>query len=153
MKFKSIGRAVLATGMSLAIGFGATACSRDYTVAYVYATSQQSNEVSAYAVDYQSGALTQINGSPFTGPGEKPVALVPAPNGKFLYVINNFDSSVTEFAYGVTPWFEAGVYLPLYANSENGGWTYNGFKLRALLSCSRNNSGFARCSITSSIST
>ena len=45
---------------------------------------------------------------------------------------NHAYSSVTEFAYGVTPWFEAGLYLPLYANSENGGWTYNGFKLRAL---------------------
>ena len=42
-------------------------------------------------------------------------------------------SSVTEFAYGVTPWFEAGLYLPLFAHSENQNWTYNGFKLRALL--------------------
>jgi hypothetical protein len=41
-------------------------------------------------------------------------------------------SSVTEWALGVTPWFEAGLYLPLYAHSENQGWTYNGFKLRAL---------------------
>ena len=41
-------------------------------------------------------------------------------------------SSVTEWAYGVTPWFEAGLYLPLYSNSSNQGWTYNGFKLRAL---------------------
>ena len=41
-------------------------------------------------------------------------------------------SSVTEWAYGVTPWFEAGLYLPLYANSEGHGWTYDGFKLRAL---------------------
>ena len=41
-------------------------------------------------------------------------------------------SSVTEWAYGVTPWFEAGLYLPLYSNTEHDGWTYNGFKLRAL---------------------
>lgn len=41
-------------------------------------------------------------------------------------------SSVTEWAYGVTPWFEAGLYLPLFAHSENQNWTYNGFKLRAL---------------------
>jgi hypothetical protein len=45
---------------------------------------------------------------------------------------NHAYSSVTEWAYGVAPWFEAGLYLPLYANTENGGWTYNGFKLRAL---------------------
>src|SRR6201996_4646740 len=34
-------------------------------------------------------------------------------------------SSVTEWAYGVTPWFEAGLYLPLYTNSEGQGWTHN----------------------------
>src|ERR1700744_1796496 len=47
-------------------------------------------------------------------------------------VDNHAYSSVTEWAYGVTPWFEAGLYLPLYANSANQGWTYNGFKLRTL---------------------
>ena len=47
-------------------------------------------------------------------------------------VDNHAYSSVTEWAYGVTPWFEAGLYLPLYADSSNQGWTYNGFKLRAL---------------------
>jgi hypothetical protein len=47
-------------------------------------------------------------------------------------VDNHTYSSVTEWAYGVTPWFEAGLYLPLYSNSSNQGWTYNGFKLRAL---------------------
>ena len=73
MKLKSIGRAALVTGMSLGIAFGATACSRDYTVAYVYAVSGQNSTVSAYAVDYQSGALTQITGSPFTGTGRDPV--------------------------------------------------------------------------------
>ena len=47
-------------------------------------------------------------------------------------VDNHTYSSVTEWAYGVTPWFEAGLYLPLFAHSSNQGWTYNGFKLRAL---------------------
>lgn len=41
-------------------------------------------------------------------------------------------SSVVEWALGVTPWFEAGLYLPLYSHTQNQGWTYNGFKLRAL---------------------
>lgn len=41
-------------------------------------------------------------------------------------------SSVTEWAYGVTNWFEAGLYLPLYSDTPAQGWTYNGFKLRAL---------------------
>jgi hypothetical protein len=41
-------------------------------------------------------------------------------------------SGVTEWAYGVTPWFEAGLYLPLYAISSNRGAQFNGFKLRTL---------------------
>lgn len=41
-------------------------------------------------------------------------------------------SAVTEWAYGVTDWFEAGLYLPLYSHTQNQGWTFNGFKLRAL---------------------
>ncbi len=45
---------------------------------------------------------------------------------------NHAYSSVTEWAYGVTDWFEAGLYLPLYSNTAGQGWTYNGFKLRAL---------------------
>jgi hypothetical protein len=39
---------------------------------------------------------------------------------------------VAEWAYGVTDWFEQGLYLPLYSHSENLGGTYNGFKLRWL---------------------
>jgi len=39
---------------------------------------------------------------------------------------------VAEWAYGVTDWFEQGLYLPLYSYSPNTGATYNGFKLRWL---------------------
>ena len=39
---------------------------------------------------------------------------------------------VAEWAYGVTDWFEQGLYLPLYSHSQNEGLTYNGFKLRWL---------------------
>ena len=41
-------------------------------------------------------------------------------------------NGVTEWAYGVASWFEAGLYLPLYSHDKNNGGTYNGFKLRAL---------------------
>ncbi len=47
-------------------------------------------------------------------------------------VDNHGFSGVAEWAYGVTPWFEAGLYLPLYAVSDNQGATFNGFKLRTL---------------------
>jgi hypothetical protein len=39
---------------------------------------------------------------------------------------------VAEWAYGVTDWFEQGLYLPLYSYSQNDGMTYNGFKIREL---------------------
>ena len=103
MKLKNIGRAALVTGMSLGIGFGATACSRDYTVAYVYATSKANGSIAAFAVDYQSGALTQIDGSPFstTAPTNPiPLDVVAGPSGKFIYVINNASQSITVDAVG-----------------------------------------------------
>src|SRR5262249_11122859 len=36
-----------------------------------------------------------------------------------------------EWAYGAAPWFEAGLYLPLYSHDHRQGWGVNGFKLRA----------------------
>ena len=39
---------------------------------------------------------------------------------------------VSEWAYGVTDWFEAGLYMPLYSISKTRGVSFNGFKLRAL---------------------
>ncbi len=41
-------------------------------------------------------------------------------------------NGVPEWAYGVTDWFEAGLYLPLYSVTDNKGAVLNGFKLRAL---------------------
>jgi hypothetical protein len=35
-------------------------------------------------------------------------------------------NGVTEWAYGVTDWFEAGLYLPLYSISQDRGATING---------------------------
>jgi hypothetical protein len=47
-------------------------------------------------------------------------------------VPNHTLNGVPEWAYGVTDWFEAGLYLPLYSLSGNGSFTYNGFKVRTL---------------------
>ena len=41
-------------------------------------------------------------------------------------------NGVPEWAYGVTRWFEAGLYLPLYSKDKDMGWGINGFKLRTL---------------------
>jgi hypothetical protein len=47
-------------------------------------------------------------------------------------VPNHTLNGVPEWAYGVTDWFEAGLYLPLYSISGTGASTYNGFKIRTL---------------------
>jgi hypothetical protein len=41
-------------------------------------------------------------------------------------------NGVPEWALGVTPWFEAGLYLPVYSRDKNSGFGLDGFKLRAL---------------------
>jgi hypothetical protein len=41
-------------------------------------------------------------------------------------------NGVPEWAYGVTRWFEAGLYLPLYSRDKDMGWGLDGFKLRTL---------------------
>src|ERR1700733_6384444 len=45
---------------------------------------------------------------------------------------NHTLNGVPEWAYGVTDWFEAGLYMPLYSLSGSGAFTFNGFKVRAL---------------------
>jgi hypothetical protein len=41
-------------------------------------------------------------------------------------------NGVPEWALGVTDWFEAGLYLPLYSRDKYEGWGFDGFKLRTL---------------------
>lgn len=41
-------------------------------------------------------------------------------------------NGVAEWAYGITDWLEAGLYLPLYSVSKDRGATINGGKLRLL---------------------
>ena len=47
-------------------------------------------------------------------------------------VPNHALNGVPEWAYGVMPWMEAGLYLPLYSYASDGSLTFNGYKLRAL---------------------
>jgi 6-phosphogluconolactonase (cycloisomerase 2 family) len=103
MKWQSMGRVATASMMSLALALGATACSNDYTVSYVYmATSKTTPHglINGYQVDYQSGILRPLADSPIDAGGRDTVGLVVAPNNLFLYAVNNFDSNVVELAIG-----------------------------------------------------
>jgi len=103
MKLKPMGRAAKASMLSLSLALGVSACSNDYTVAYVYMTTAKTlphGLINSYQVDYQSGHLLPMPDSPIDAGGRDTVALVVAPNNLFLYTVNNFDSDVTEFAIG-----------------------------------------------------
>ncbi len=92
----------IASFLSLAMGLGLTACSNDYTVAYVYATTSQANPglISGYKVDYQSGFLRLLEDSPIPSGGKNPVAIVAGPGNRTLYVVHRDDSTVVFFAIG-----------------------------------------------------
>jgi len=99
---RRIGRGSVAALVSAALGFGTISCSRDFTVAYVYATAASGTTgfVDGYLVDYQSGALTPLANSPTSSGGRNPVTLVAAPSGKYIYVLNQDDSNVVQLAVG-----------------------------------------------------
>src|ERR1039458_2387882 len=96
MMLKLIGRAGTASMLSLALALGVTACSNDYTVAYLYMTTSKTlphGLINAYQIDYQSGSLLPLNDSPIDTGGRDTVGLVVAPNNLFLCTVNNLDRS------------------------------------------------------------
>ena len=117
------GRGIRSLGASLAVGLGMTACSRDYTVAYVYVTAitkGTTGMVNSYAVDYQTGALTPLAESPSTG--TNPVALVASPDQKNIYVIDNGapSSDVQHFTIGTDgKLYPAANATPVVGNADN----------------------------------
>jgi len=87
----------------------------------------QTDEIQVYdAAIAEHGKINLMIHNNFTAKGLKEPAF---PGG---LVSNHAYVGVAEWAYGVTDWFEQGLYLPLYSHTENQGLTYNGFKLRWL---------------------
>jgi len=89
--------------------------------------SAQSDEIQVY-----DGALADVGKFNLTWHNNFTPKGVSVPAYPGANVADRSFNGVTEWAYGVTPWFEAGLYLPLYSHDKNNGGTYNGFKLRAL---------------------
>jgi len=87
----------------------------------------QTDEIQVYdGAIAEKGKFNLMVHNNFTPKGQKEPAF---PGG---LVSNHALVGVAEWAYGVTDWFEQGLYLPLYTHSANQGGTYNGFKLRWL---------------------
>jgi 6-phosphogluconolactonase len=97
MKFKKFGQIFLALVVSLGLGFGITSCSTDYTVAYLYVTGSQYNQIGAFQVFNNTGNLTNVKGSPYGSGGTYPIRALVSTTGRFIYVLNQgaptFDSS------------------------------------------------------------
>jgi 6-phosphogluconolactonase len=100
MKFSKFGRIVLASVVSLGLGFGVTACGPSNTIDFLYVTSSKQNpgQINVYKVDSEAGPLITLVGSPYSSGGVNPVADVASPNGKNLYVVNHDSNTVVEFA-------------------------------------------------------
>jgi 6-phosphogluconolactonase (cycloisomerase 2 family) len=91
----------MAAGFLAAVGLGVTACSRDYTAAYVYTASASGGNINAFGVDFQSGILTQVNGSPFNDNFQSNTTIIASPDGKYVYAVSGpQDSKVEAFAVG-----------------------------------------------------
>jgi len=102
MKFSKTGQALLTAAVSIGIALGITSCGQSNTIDYLYVTASKNNpgQISVYRVDQESGAITQIQDSPYPSGGRNPVAEVTSPNGADLYVVNHDDNTIVEFAIG-----------------------------------------------------
>jgi len=87
----------------------------------------QTDEIQVYDANIaEKGKFNLMLHNNFTPVGLKEPAFPGAVESNHALV------GVAEWAYGVTDWFEQGLYLPLYSFSHNDGATYNGFKIREL---------------------
>lgn len=95
MKFKNYGRILLALVVSLGLGFGLTSCANDYTVAYLYVTGAQYNQIGGYKIANNTGNLIAIGGTPYGSGGSDPIRMLVSTTGRYLYVLNAGKTSTT----------------------------------------------------------
>jgi hypothetical protein len=87
----------------------------------------QTDEIQVYNAEIaEPGVFNLTVHNNFTPDGRKTPAFPGA------IVADGSLNGVPEWAYGVTKWFEAGLYLPLYSVPKGGSPELDGFKLRAL---------------------
>ena len=94
MKFNTVARVTAALLFSLTVCLGFTACSRDYTVGFLYVLNTRSasatdpnGTITEYGIDYQTGALLTLPSSGQTTQGRNPTSLVISNNKKNVYVV------------------------------------------------------------------
>ena len=143
MKFNSICRIGAASVLSLAACLGLTACSRDYTVGFLYVTSATgtaaapNGTLNEYGIDYQTGGLIRLASSGQDTGGRNPVAIAISPNQKNVIVVNHDDSNLVAFKigtdgklYGNTTTTVGGSFPTALAFSGDGKFLYVTFTYR-----------------------
>ena len=97
-------------------------------VAMPAATFAQTDEIQVYDAEIaEEGIFNLMIHTNFTPIGRT------APVFPGAIIANESVNGAAEWAYGVKPWFEQGLYLPVYSlTSANHGATINGFKIREL---------------------
>jgi hypothetical protein len=89
--------------------------------------SAQTDEIQVYDAQIAGpGVINLMVHNNFTPEGLK------APRFPGGLVPNQTLNGVPEWAYGVTDWFEQGLYLPLYSVADGEGPVLNGLKVREL---------------------
>jgi 6-phosphogluconolactonase len=105
MKFNRSSQLVLVSVVSLLAAGLVTACGT-LTADFVFVTSAKAagpnnyGEVNVFEVNSESGFMRQIKTSPFPSGGRNPVAEAASADATTLYVINEDDNSIVQFAIG-----------------------------------------------------
>ncbi len=87
----------------------------------------QADEIQVY-----DGGLAPVGTFNLTWHNNYTPAGIKVPAFPGAVVPDNSLNGVPEWALGVTNWFEAGLYMPLYSYDNHSGWGLDGFKLRTL---------------------
>ena len=86
------------SGTPIPAGFGPNVAITDPSGKYLLVTNNFGNNVSVYSIDAVSGALTEVETSPFYA-NTVPTAILFSTNGKFVYVTNPDIGMVTGFTF------------------------------------------------------
>ncbi|MGH7866123.1 MAG: beta-propeller fold lactonase family protein, partial [Candidatus Dormibacteraceae bacterium] len=109
MKLSRSSQLLLVAGASLAAATLITACqqfTQTLTVDFVYVASNraagpnQAGEIDVFEINSESGHMRQIPTSPFPSGGRNPVAEAVSSDYQNLFVVNQDDNNIVQFAIG-----------------------------------------------------
>ncbi len=97
-------------------------------IAVPVTTLAQTDEIQVYDAEIEPPGIFNLMVHTNFTPDGRTIPVFPG-----AIIANDSVNGAAEWAYGVTPWLEQGLYLPVYSlYSANHGTTINGFKIREL---------------------